>query len=311
MTPKHLIGPMLGLATILCWSSYNVAAKHGIDTGFSPQALAFLRFAVPGVIALPVLVVLRLRGRALGIPIGRLAVLVLLGGPLFGLAAVSGYVHAPLSHGLLFAPVAVFVMASLLGGLVLGERMTVQRIAGAGVMFAGLATLVGFGLGDLGPAWGQGVTLFVLAGFMWGAYTVLLRHWRIPMVEGTVAVAAGSALTALPVLGWAASETLMTAAPDALVLQAVMQGIVGGVISVVTLIGAVRTLPVQVAALLPVFTPVVALAIAAALFGAVPTGAEIIGVTVIAGGFVLSLGRGSKQPISRSQIRAKSRRVHP
>ncbi|WP_299625427.1 DMT family transporter [uncultured Tateyamaria sp.] len=309
MTLKHLTGPLLGFATILCWSSYNVAAKHGIDTGISPQALTFLRFAVPGVIAVPLLLVLWLRGRSLGITLRRLAVLVLLGGPVFGLVAVSGYVHAPLSHGLLFAPVAVFVTTSVLGRILLAEPLRARRLAGAGIMFTGLGVLVGFGLGDLGADWGQGVVLFVAAGAMWGGYTVLLRHWRVPMIQGTVAVAAGSALTAIPALGWVAAESLLSAPTGALILQAVMQGLVGGVISVVALIGAVRLMPVQVAGLLPIFTPVVALALAAAAFGTMPTGAEIIGVTIIAAGFLFSFGVRLSQPFSWSQTGSKSRRL--
>ncbi|WP_299044844.1 DMT family transporter [uncultured Tateyamaria sp.] len=289
--PLHrLSGPFVGVLTILCWSAYNVAAKHGIDTGMSPEALVFLRFSVPGIVAVPVLLILVARGRTLGIPVSRLLVLVLLGGPLFGLAAVSGYVHAPLSHGLLFAPVAVFLMSSLLGRLLLREPVTGRRMGAAALMFAALAILVGLDMRAVGTAWSQGAAFFVLAGAMWGAYIVLLRHWCIPMPEGAVGVAAGAALVALPVLGAAAVETLRTAPAAEIALQALMQGVVGGVISVVALIGVVRTLSVHTASLLPVFTPVVALGIAYVLFGAVPSGAEVAGVAIIAIGFVVSLG---------------------
>lgn len=290
MSINRLSGPALGAVTVLCWSGYNVAAKHGIDTGMPPEALAFLRFAVPGVLALPVLLVLFARRRRLGIPMFRLMVLVLLSGPLFGLAAVSGYVHAPLSHGLLFAPVAVFLMSSLLGRFLLHDPVTGQRMSAAAMMFVGLAILVGLDMRSLGPSWIHGAVFFVLAGSMWGAYTVLLRHWRIPMLEGTMGVAAGAALVALPVLGVAAADALRDTAPAELALQIIMQGIVGGVVSVVALIGAVRLLSVQTASLLPVFTPVVALGIAFVIFGAVPSVAEITGVTIIAVGFLVSLG---------------------
>lgn len=290
MTAKQHTGPILGFLTILCWSGYNVAAKHGIDTGLSPHALAFLRFAVPGLVVLPILAVLHMRGKTVGIPAGRLSTLIALGGPVFGLFAVSGYMHAPLSHGLLFAPVAVFVSGSVLGHLLLRTRMSSDNLTGAVVMFVGLATLVGLDLGGLGETWGQGAALFILAGCMWGGYTVLLRLWQIPMIEGTLTVASGSAIIAVPVLGVAASEALLKASPSALALQIVMQGIVGGVLSVVALIGAVRTLPVHVAALLPVFTPVVALGIAGIVFGTVPSIAEMFGLLIIAAGFVMSLG---------------------
>ncbi|MEL6463553.1 MAG: DMT family transporter [Pseudomonadota bacterium] len=290
MSLDRVLGPMLGVLTVLCWSGYNVAAKHGIEAGLPPEALAFLRFSVPGVLALPVLVLLALRGRALGVSVWRLAVLVALGGPVFGLVAVTGYVHAPLSYGLLFAPVAVFLSSAVLRAVLLRERVTGQRLGAAAVMFAGLALLVGLDLRALAPGWGQGALFFVLAGCMWGSYTVLLRHWRIPMVEGAVGMAAGSAMLALPLLGPTGVEPLRAAPVAELVVQVVMQGIVGGVVSVVALIGAVRWLSGQTAALLPVFTPVVALGIALAAFGDVPSVAEAIGVTIIAAGFLIGLG---------------------
>jgi len=287
---KRNTGVLWGFLTVLCWSAYNVAAKHGIDTGFSPQALAFLRFAVPGIAVLPVVAVLFMRGKLRGIPFHRLLILILFGGPVFGLIAVSGYVFAPLSHGLLFAPVAVFVAGIVLGHVLLQEGVTMRRLKAAAVMFAGLAVLVGFELDGVGATWGQGAALFVLAGTLWGAYTVLLRYWQIPMVEGTLSVAGGSALVAVPVLGIAAYPTLVDASPSALALQIVMQGGVGGIVSVVALIGAVRSLPVHVAALLPVFTPIMALGIAGIVFGTLPNLAEAFGVFIIAVGFVVSAG---------------------
>ncbi len=299
---KRQAGVFWGFLTVLCWSAYNVAAKHGIDTGLSPQALAFLRFAVPGIVVLPVVMVLFMRGRLRGIPFHRLLILILLGGPVFGLIAVSGYVFAPLSHGLLFAPVAVFLTGIVLGHVLLQEAVTIHRLKAAALMFAGLAVLVGFDLDGLGATWGQGAALFVLAGMLWGAYTVLLRLWQIPMVEGTLTVASGSALFAVPVLGVAAYPTLSAASPSTVVLQIVMQGGVGGIVSVVALIGAVRSLPVHVAALLPVFTPVTALGIAGFVFGTLPNLAEALGVLIIAVGFVISAGVLPHKTWSRREL---------
>lgn len=301
MTPKHLKGAALGMLTILCWSGYNVAAKHGIDTGISPEALAFLRFSVPGFLAIPCWIALRAKGARVNLGFARLAVLVLLGGPVFGVIAVSGYAHAPLSHGLLFAPVAVFVTSTVLGALYLNERLSPGRIAGAFIMFLGLAILVGFEMRTLGHTWAQGVACFGLAGVMWGGYTVLLRVWNVPMITGSLAVATGSTLVVMPLLGPGAVSALTHASFFDLMLQLVMQGVVGGVISVAALIGAVRMLPTYTVALLPVFTPIAALALAAILLGQQPSQAEIAGVNIIAAGFLLSIWWTSRTPAKSTQ----------
>ncbi|MEM7568431.1 MAG: DMT family transporter, partial [Pseudomonadota bacterium] len=190
-------GLMMAVLTVLCWASYNVAAKSGIDAGMSAETLTFLRFAVPGIIAIPIATKICLRGAPSSASLPRLLVLVCLGGPLFGMAGVSGYAFAPLSHGLLFAPVAVFVSASFLGGLLLKEKMGMSRLMGALIMFAGLAVLVGFQLSGLSQDWWRGAACFIAAGVMWGSYTALIKRWDIPMLEGTALVAAGSAIVAI------------------------------------------------------------------------------------------------------------------
>ena len=156
-------------------------------------------------------------------------------------------------------------------------------------MFVGLAILVGLDLRNLPDGWARGALFFALAGSMWGTYTVLLRHWRIPMFEGTLGVTAGAALLAVPMLWSVSAEVLRAASLGSVVFQGVMQGIVGGIISVVALIGAVRSLPVHIAGLLPVFTPVVALAIVALCFGKIPSFAETMSALIIAAGFMLSV----------------------
>ncbi|WP_367179851.1 DMT family transporter [uncultured Tateyamaria sp.] len=293
MLTSPYFGTALGTLTVLCWASYNVAAKQGIEDGLTPEALAFLRFAVPGLIALPLACFLALGQRKMPIRLGRLAVLVLLGGPIFGVIAVTGYEYAPLSHGLLFAPVAVFLSGGVLGHILLKDSLSKGRVFGALVMFTGLAVLVGFQTSGLPDTWWVGAFFFVCAGMFWGAYTVLIKKWEVSLLSGTIAVASGSAVMAAVVLGPVALGTLASAPLQSVVFQAIMQGLIGGVLSVVALIGAVRALPTQVAALLPTFTPGVALFIALMANGVVPTPAEIAGCVLVLIGFLVSATRHS------------------
>jgi drug/metabolite transporter (DMT)-like permease len=74
-----------------------------------------------------------------------------------------------------------------------------------------------------------------------------------------------------------------------LVMQIVMQGFVGGILSVVVLIAALQRLSAQVAAMLPTFTPAVALTIAWGTMGTRPEPSEILGATIIFAGFALAM----------------------
>ncbi|MCV3273349.1 DMT family transporter [Roseobacter sinensis] len=287
-TTSPVSGVALGTLTVLCWAGYNVAAKAGIDAGLSPAALSFLRYLTPGLVAVPLWVWQRRRWESTGLPFIRLIALAILGGPLFGLIAVAGYQFAPLSYGLLFAPVAVFMTGLLWGGILLNEPITAPRIFGAIVMFGGLALVVGVHRGGLGPQWPIGIALFVMAGCMWGSYTALVRYWRIPTLEGTAAVASLGAVIAAIALGPWAVVSFGEAEASMLLTQIIMQGLVGGVLSVVALIALLRRVPAQIAAMLPTFTPAVALFIAWAALGTRPQPAELVGAAIIFAGFMLA-----------------------
>ena len=284
-----ITGTLFGTITVLSWAGFNVAAKAGIDAGMSPAALSFLRYLTPGVFAIPLLIWLLSRAPAVRMPIHRLAVLATLGGPLFGLIAVAGYQFAPLSYGLLFAPVTVFISGTLPGMLLWKEQVTAPRVLGALIMFGGLARLVGIETTGVGGNWLLGVGLFVTAGTMWGAYTVLLRHWRIPVLEGTSAIASLGAILAAIALAPFAWPSLSETELPMLLTQVAMQGFVGGILSVVALVAALQRLSTQTAALLPTFTPAVAMMIAWVALGTKPETMELVGTLVIFLGFALAV----------------------
>ena len=289
-------GAILGALTVLSWSGFNVAAKAGIDAGMSPAALSFLRYTTPAVLAVPVWIWLYQRAKARQMSLVRLTALSILGGPIFGFIAVSGYQYAPLSHGLLFAPVAVFLTGTFLGAFLLGERVTVPRILGSLVMFSGLALLVGVTAGEMSAHWPIGIALFVIAGVLWGSYTALLRYWQVPTIEGTAAIASLGAVIAVVLIGPPAWESLRATETSMLVLQIAIQGIVGGIISVVALIAALHYLSTQTAAMLPTFTPAVALLMAWPAVGTRPEAVEVIGAGVIFTGFALASRRELTRP---------------
>ena len=294
-----LKGAGLGAITILGWAGFNVAAKAGIDAGMSPPALSLLRYLIPGFFAIPLLIWLRHRAKGVSLPFSKICTLAVLGGPLFGLIAVAGYQFAPLSYGLLFAPVAVFVTGTFLGAILLKEQVSASRILGALIMFVGLALVVGIQTTGVRDNWFFGVAFFVFAGVMWGAYTVLLRYWRVPVLEGTSAVASLGAVIAAIALGPFAWLSLAETSLSMLATQVVMQGLVGGVLSVVALVAALRHLKAQTAAMLPTFTPAVAMVIAWIALETRPDPMELAGAAVVFLGFAVSTRRSLVWPLKR------------
>jgi drug/metabolite transporter (DMT)-like permease len=295
------IGPALGALTVLCWASFNVAAVHGIRAGLAPVDLSLLRFGVAGLVLGPAMLVLGRGERGGAVAAGRwpaphrAVVLALLGGPLFGALAVAGYAHAPLSHGMVFAPASVFAVGTLLARAMNGERVRARHVQGGLVALGGLAVLAGLGPGDAALATWRGDVLFALAGAMWALFTALMRRWSVDPLRGTLMVGTASGVLAPPVFGVAvlagAATGLGDAAPSVIVAQAFCQGLLGGILAVAALMGAARRLGTATAALLPSFTPVLALALAVPVLGDWPAGAEMAGVALAVAGLAIATPR--------------------
>ncbi|MEM6422137.1 MAG: DMT family transporter [Pseudomonadota bacterium] len=292
--PPAALGVALGALAVLCWASFNVAAVHGLQAGLHPIDLTLLRFGTAGLVLAPALALLRRHDRTWNAwpSLERAVALALLGGPLFGALAVGGYAFAPLSHGMVFGPAAVFVVGLGLAFAVTGERVGSRKIAGGVVVLAGLVVLSKAAIGEVGAGAWHGDALFIAAGAMWAAFTVLMRLWSVEPLRGTLMVGVISSLLAPPVFGvailWGATSGLATTPGTETLLQAAVQGLVGGVLSVVTLMGAVRLLGAATAALLPSFAPVAALGLAVPVLGDWPSGTEAAGVAIAVAGLVLA-----------------------
>ncbi|MEM9797155.1 MAG: DMT family transporter [Pseudomonadota bacterium] len=291
------LGPVLGALTVLCWASFNVAAIHGLAVGLHPIDLTLLRFGAAGLVLAPALVWLwRQDGSAARWPsIRQTLTLACLGGPLFGALAVGGYAHAPLSHGMVIAPAAVFAVGTIFAIVLNGEQVRPPQVFGGLVILAGLVTLSGLLSGDAQPGAWRGAVLFAAAGSMWAGFTALMRHWSVDPLRGTIAVGVTSGLVTpivFIVVLWMGMPSGMSDTPMVEVAgQFVAQGLVGGVISVFALMSAARRLGAATAALLPSFAPAVALALAIPVLGQWPSHVEVVGVFVVTVGLGIATRR--------------------
>ena len=161
-----------------------VAAKHGIQVGFSPADLAFHRFFWSGLLLMPM--VLRDGIADLGgIGWGRGPVMSILSGPPQSLLAYSGFILVPLGHGTTIQPACAALSGLILASLVLHEKATFQRIIGGTMIIAGLLVFGAESLTTIGSAGVGGDLLFATAGLFWATFGTLLRLWNVP---GTRAV---------------------------------------------------------------------------------------------------------------------------
>ncbi len=139
MSPRTA-GGAWGAVAVTIWGVYLALARAHVVQGTTPSDLAFVRYTVAGLLMLPWLLC-QSPGTMADIGWRRAGVLTWLAGPLFILVGASGFLFAPLSHGAVVQPAAVTVAGLALGALVLSDRITRNRAAGAAVILAALLWL--------------------------------------------------------------------------------------------------------------------------------------------------------------------------
>src|SRR5262249_30370482 len=115
-----------------------------------------------------------------------------------------------------------------LAALVLKEKLPLSRIAGAGVILCGLFVIGGEAITTIGVHGVAGDLMFMVAGFFFATFGVLLRLWRLPPTRAMVIVSIVS-LGFIPIY-WALHgfEAMLALGWRENLLQAVMQGILAG-----------------------------------------------------------------------------------
>lgn len=291
-------GIAAGLAAALIWSTFMLFAKTGTASGLLPQDFAALRFGTAALLMAPWL--LRHDPRRLaGIGWGRAAVLTLLAGPLFILLGTGGYRYAPLGHGAVIQPSTIALASMAAATVLLGERASLGKLAGTALIVAGLAVIASHaGAMGGGMVW-IGDLMFVAAGLCWTGFTILIKRWELEPLAVTAAVSTLSALVIVPVM-LAAGDVYRIAALSlsALGAQIIVQGLLAGLVAVVSYGLAVRRLGAARAGLFPAIVPAMTLTLGALSSRTPPQFFEIVGAALATIGLLIAVGLA--RPADRS-----------
>jgi drug/metabolite transporter (DMT)-like permease len=285
-----VIGIAAGLAAALIWATYMVSAKAGTTSGLAPQDFVLLRFGTAAAIMLPWLASHDPRSLA-GVGWRRAIILTLLAGPLFILLGTGGYVFAPLAHGAVIQPSTITVGSMLAAAFLLKERLTRDKLAGVGLIVAGLGVIATQASITSGSHAWIGDLLFMAAGLSWTAFTILIKRWALGAFAVTAAVSVVSAMIVIPAfLIWGDLNRIAALPVGSLVSQLFVQGLLSGVLAVIAFGMAVRHLGAAKAALFPAIVPAATLILGVFVTGAMPSGPEWIGAVLATLGLVTAIG---------------------
>jgi drug/metabolite transporter (DMT)-like permease len=283
----YFCGCVLALGASLSFAT----ARAGIINGLTPSDLILMRFSVAGVVLLPLLLRWGLPTLA-GIGWRRGLILTVLGGPAFALKQMGGYAFAPLAHGAVIHPASVTILSTGIAAALLGERLSRGHLIGAGLVIGGIvliswqglhaATGVGSWVGDL---------LFFASAVLWAGFTVLIRHWRLPAIRVIAVVSVLSLLVVLPsYLAWYGLEHLRARPPLPMAMQALVQGLLQGIVALTAYSQAIRVLGVSRAVLFPAMVPGISILIGIPIVGEVPNATQVIGLLLVTIGLVCAIG---------------------
>jgi drug/metabolite transporter (DMT)-like permease len=285
--PRTVLGVVAGVLGIVIYAGQFVVTRWSIQRTLGLWDVAALRFAVAGVLMLPLLLRYGVRDAA-GIGWRRAIVISTTVGAPYTLLLFAGLTLAPAAHGAVIISGGTPIISALLVSLWFGERLSAGRVAGLATILVGLLLVVWPALRDDGHryVW-VGDLLLLGASTLWGSFTALTRRWHVDPLRGA-AVVWVLALAYLPFYRAFAPMRLLTAPPGEVVFQAAYQGIGVGILALFFYTYAARALGAAPASLLMPVIPVLAVLLGIPVLGEVPSPVQFAGIVVVSTGMVLA-----------------------
>lgn len=287
MNRKLAIGLLAALAAALIGSGWQIASRHGVTTSLGPLELAVLRYGIPALVLLPLL--LRTGLLPAGLPRWQLVLLVLGGGLPFGLLVLAGAQWAPAAHMGVFMAGSVPLFTAQGARLVHGERISRLRLAGLVLIGGGMVVFGASSLANAAQTW-RGDLLFILAAMMWAIYTLTFRVSGLTPWQGAAVINTWSLLLLTPVLLLSGAPRLLSAPWTEVAWQALGQGVFAGLLGLVAYMIAIARLGAAHASLSAALVPISTALGAAWLLGE-PLGAgTLVASVLVACGVTLASG---------------------
>ncbi len=253
-SPSFAIGIASALTAVVIGAGWHVATRLGVTTSLHPVDLALLRYGVPALIMLPVL--LKTGLLPTGVPKGWLALVVIGAGLPFGLLAMAGSQFAPVAHMGVIIPGGMALGVAFLTWRLMGERFSTLRLTGMALLTLAIVLL---GLGAFGNVSGRtliGDAMFLAGAALWAGYTIAFRKCGLNPMQGTALISAWSLIMVAPLWLMTPGAKLLQAPLWDIGIQFLWQSILAGVVAVWAYGNAVRSIgpanSAAIGALLPV-----------------------------------------------------------
>lgn len=221
-------GYVYAAVTLLLWAGFVVVSRAGGQSALTVFDTAALRIATAALVLSPWWLPRLLRPQTRRLRWHQALLFASLAGIAYPLLAFTGMTLAPASHGAVLVSGMLPLFTALLAFAMIGERPSLGRAGGLGLILIGVATLFAGSLSQTGSSAGNtwiGDLCLLSASVVWSLFTVLLKRWQVRAFDVTLGVVAVSALIYLPIYALWLPKHLATAPLSQSLLQAGYQGI--------------------------------------------------------------------------------------
>jgi drug/metabolite transporter (DMT)-like permease len=289
---RYLNGAVCGLAAASIWASWSALTRFAVTTSFDAWDVALLRYGLAGVLLLPVLARRGLAWNRLGW--SGLAALVAGAGAPYAIVAASALRLAPAAELSALNPGCIPLFVAAIAFVYLRETVSATQRVGLAFIVAGAVLLIIANAMSTGDAWTTsrlfGAMLALLAAFMWGVFTVVMRRADLQPLHAAALVSTGSLAIYLPIyLAWRGAA--LAQAPLAeLAFQTIFQGVLVTILSLLLYGRAIAMLGASGGAAFGALVPALAALIAIPLLGEWPSATDWLAIVLISAGVYLASG---------------------
>jgi drug/metabolite transporter (DMT)-like permease len=274
----------LGLIVAI-WSGFQIVSRFSARGGMNAADLTALRFGVSGVIMLPWL----LRDGLRGVTFSRAVGLAATGGLGFSFLAFVGFMFAPANHAGTLMSGAQPLFTALAAALLIGERLGPIKWLGLALIVGGVAAIGIESYMVAGLGYWRGDLCFLGAALCWALFAVACRAWNIQPMQGAVVVCTFSMFAYIPAYLVLATPRLADVAMGELILQAVYQGVLATIVTMLTFTRAVAILGAATTMMMTAAVPGIVTLAAAPLLGEIPSPLVLGGVALVTLGVIATV----------------------